>query len=402
MKEKESSFHHLLTVAHKMIELCWGWCVKTFAPVDKSVVLFNSKPDYADNARALAEYMLANGYTEKYKIFFDVDNLSKFKGSVDGITFVSCKNKWKWYNLRYMHLMITAGYSLFTHGPIVSKRYRKPGQCNVCLWHGCGYKDRSGNDNMSVRKFDMALVPGALFVKTKARYWDVEEKYISPIGYPRYNWLLSRSEDAEKLINSFKKTDKTKVVIWMPTFRSDKEGKLNDSQTITQFPLVADKEQWKELDELCREKDVVLLIKLHRLQPDYGVPYDTFTNIRKIDDGTFEKQGVQMYEFLALTDALISDYSSVAVDYLITDRPIAFALQDFEEYRRTRGFVFEEPREYMPGHHLYTFEELKLFLSDVSGEVDPFREKRKQMFDVAITRSNDYCLDVLTQIGIQK
>ena len=109
-----------------------------------------------------------------------------------------------------------------------------------------------------------------------------------------------------------------------------------------------------------------------------------------------------MYEFLAQTDALISDYSSVAVDYLIVDRPIAFALQDYEEYKRTRGFVFDDPRELMPGHHLYSFQELKLFLSDVSADKDPYRENRKQMFNVAITRSDDYCLDVLNKVGIYK
>ena len=51
----------LLTAAHKMLERCWGGYIKKNIPIDKSVVLFNSKPDFADNARALAEYML-----EKY------------------------------------------------------------------------------------------------------------------------------------------------------------------------------------------------------------------------------------------------------------------------------------------------------------------------------------------------
>ena len=392
----------LLTAAHKMLERCWGGYIKKNIPIDKSVVLFNSKPDFADNARALAEYMLANGYTKKYKIFFDVDNLSKYKDSVKGITFVSCKNQRKWYKLQNMRLMITAGYTMFTHGPILSERHIKPEQYNVCLWHGCGYKDRSSNDNMDVRKFDMALVPGELFVKPKSYYWNVDEKYISPIGYPRYNWLMSKSANAEKLIRLFKNTEHTKVVIWMPTFRNDKQGKLTDSKNISQFPLVADEKQWKELDTLCQEKDIVLLVKLHRIQPDYGVPYDSFINIKKINDDTFEDHCVQMYEFLAQTDALISDYSSVAVDYLIVDRPIAFALQDYEEYKRTRGFVFDDPREFMPGHHLYSFQELKPFLSDVSADKDPYRENRKQMFNVAITRSDDYCLDVLNKVGIYK
>lgn len=391
-----------LTIVHKVMERAYGWYIKHFARVDKSKVLFRSKPDYSDNARALADYMVKNGYTKKYKIYFDVNNLSKYEDSVEGISFVSCKNKWGWYKLQRMYLMITAGYTLETHANLLPTIYRKPQQFRVRLWHGCGYKDRGRNVKVGVRKFDMAIVPGQLFVKTKARFWNVEEKYIIPIGYPRYNWLMSNNIRAEKLVNSFKINKNTKVIIWMPTFRNDKEGILTESACITQFPLVADKEQWMKLDHLCLGKNVMLIIKLHHLQPAYDIPFEKFTNICRINNSTFEKAEVQMYEFLAKTDALITDYSSVAVDYLITNRPIAFALQDYEEYKRTRGFVFEDPREYMPGHHLYSFEDLKGFVSDVSAGSDPYQNKRTKMFNVAITRSNDYCKDVLDKIGIIK
>lgn len=392
----------VVTVIHKAIERFYGWYLKQFAPVDKSVILFRSKPDYSDNSRALADYMVMNGYTKKYKLYFDVSNLSKYKDCVEGISFVSCMNKWGWYKLREMHLLITAGYTMDTHAPLLAKLYTKPEQFKVRLWHGCGYKDRGKKEKVGFRNFDIALVPGKLFVKTKARFWNVEEKYILPIGYPRYNWLMKKNIKAKNLIETFKKDVNTTVIIWMPTFRNDKEGIHTDSKNISQFPLVAEKNQWMDLDCLCKKKNVVLIVKLHHLQPDYDIPFDNLVNIKKIDNSTFEKANVRMYEFLAQTDALISDYSSIAVDYLIVDRPIAFALQDYEEYNRTRGFVFENPREYMPGHHLYTFEDLKGFIYDVSVGSDLYQDKRKQMFNVAITRSNDYCKDVLDKIGIHK
>ena len=146
-------------------------------------------------------------------------------------------------------------------------------------------------------------------------------------------------------------------------------------------------------------------MKLHRLQPDYNIPFDDFSNIKKINNDTFEKVDVQMYKFLAFTDALISDYSSIAVDYLIIDRPIAFALQDYEEYKRTRGFVFEEPRDYMPGHHLYCLNDLIGFISDVSLGLDPYKNKRLEMRNVAISISDDYCkdlLDYLDKVGMSR
>ena len=392
----------LVTIGHKVLERCYVWYIKQFAHIDKSVILFSSIPDYSDNARALAEYMVENGYTKKFKLYFNVVDLAKYENKVDGITFVSCKNEFGSCKLTKLRLMITAGYSMDTHANLLPTRYWKSGQYRVRLWHGCGYKDRNSSDKVGVRRFDIALVPGNLFVKTKAYYWNVAEKYILPIGYPRYNWLKTRDSRAEQLLSSYKTDDKTKVVIWMPTFRNDKEGRLLDTASITQFPLVAEKSQWLDIDRLCKEKNVVLLVKLHRLQPEYDIPFEQITNVIKIDNDSFEKADVQMYKFLALTDALISDYSSVAIDYLIVNRPIAFALQDYEEYKHSRGFVFEDPRIYMPGHHLYHFDNMKNFLLDISEGRDPYVEQRKQMYGKAIYYSDNYCKELLDKIGIYK
>lgn len=390
----------LWTIVHKCLERCCGMYIKHFIPIKRHVILFKSIPDYTDNARALAEYMVEKGYNKFYKIYFDVENLSKYKDSVEGITFVSCKNKLNLYRLSKMRLMITAEYTMETHNNMLPTKYWKPGQIRVRLWHGCGYKDRNSIDKVKVRKFEAALVPGKLFVKPKAYYWNVDEKYILPIGYPRYKWLKERNRMAEKMIQSFQNDSNTKVVIWMPTFRNDKNGKLTDSASITQFPLVESPEQWIKIDKFCKEKNVTLLVKLHRLQPDYDIPFDRFESIKKIGNDTFENANVQMYQFLALTDGLISDYSSVAIDYLIVDKPIAFALQDYEVYKRTRGFVFDDPRNYMPGHHLYSFSDLKDFLFDISSNIDKYKDLRLKMYDEAITCSDDYCLDTLEAVGI--
>ena len=111
---------------------------------------------------------------------------------------------------------------------ILSKKYARRGQLLVRLWHGCGYKDKSSRTREKSRLFDVALVPGKLFVKPKASFWNGDEKYILPIGYPSYDWLRMKDPVAQTLLETYKKDRSTKVVIWMPTFRNDKNGKYND------------------------------------------------------------------------------------------------------------------------------------------------------------------------------
>ena len=55
-----------------------------------------------------------------------------------------------------------------------------------------------------------------------------------------------------------------------------------------------------------------------------------------------ENMDEQLYPLLGSTDALITDYSSVWLDYEILNKPIFFAMDDYEEYKSSRGLLFED------------------------------------------------------------
>ena len=370
--------------------------------MDDHQIILRSFPDYSDNARALADYLVENGYNQEYEIYFDVADLRKWEKKGGGIRFISCETDLGLYRFKWLKLVCTANFFMFTHRPILIRKRARKEQVLINLFHGNGYKEKSGQQDQAYATYDYSIVSGDLFVKPMAHFWNMEEDKVLPIGLPRFKWLLSTSESAKNMLDSYKKNPDSKVVIWMPTYRSDKFGVYKDTDSITQFPLVEKVEQWKELDEYCRTCDIVLLIKLHSFQKEYAIPFSSFTNIKEIGNEAFDKAEVPMYSFLAQTHALISDYSSVAVDYLLVNQPIAFALADFEAYNNTRGFVFEDPRVYMPGHHLYAFKDLLLFLDDVAKGNDPHQQKRTEMKASAICQSEDYCKNLLESFGIKK
>lgn len=386
---------------HRLVEKVFIFLIKKTYPTDESVIILKSMPDYSDNARALCEFMIQNGYTNKYKIYFDVSNLADYKNRREGVTFISSKSKMGCYHLSYLRLILTAKYLMSTHELIINKKLAQKDQCIVRLWHGCGYKTRKRPDSKGTEKIDAALVPGPLFVKIKSEFWNVDEIFILPIGYPRYDWIKTKDIDALKLLNSFKKNEESKVVMWMPTFRKDKQGRRKYNYIkITQFPILYSIDDWKELDFCCARNNIVILLKAHPFQDDYSIPFDSFSNIHEIKSDMFEKVNIPMYKFIGVTDALISDYSSIAIDYLIVDNPIAFTLDFYEEEKKTRKFIFDDIREFMPGHHLYNLKDLESFISDISKGNDPYKDKRKQMYDMCIAPSDNYCKSVLDKLGI--
>jgi len=301
------------------------------------------------------------------------------------------------FPLKSVKLYMESGYIMATHEFSIRKKDSHPDQVYIRLWHGCGYKDTEKKSDGTIL-FDKALVPGPLFIGTKAAFWNMPETAFLAKGLPRYDWLRSTTEKARHYADSLRDRG-GKLIIWMPTFRNNRAGDKPEN-IISTFPLLARQSDWEALDQVCREQKTVVLVKLHMVQKEYAIDFSRLTNIRKLTNDDFDAAGITMYDFLGATDGLISDYSSVAVDYLVVDKPLAFALDDFEVYRNTRGFVFEDPRVYMPGHHMYTREDLYRYVSDVAREEDPYRQKRLEMMEQGLYRSDGYCAEILRELGI--
>lgn len=74
-------------------------------------------------------------------------------------------------------------------------------------------------------------------------------------------------------------------------------------------------------------------------------------------------QAIDTSELLAITDVLITDYSSIFFDFLPTGRPILFYTYDLEQYRQERGLYFDMAD--MPGTNCASVQQLSAELGDV-------------------------------------
>lgn len=61
---------------------------------------------------------------------------------------------------------------------------------------------------------------------------------------------------------------------------------------------------------------------------------------------------------------MITDYSSVWIDYEILNKPIFFAIHDYEEYKNTRGLLFEDFINISPYPVIDTYEKFIGFLEN--------------------------------------
>ena len=141
-------------------------------------------------------------------------------------------------------------------------------------------------------------------------------------GVPRDDELYRVTpEKIEAARRKLRIPDGKKVILYAPTWRDSSDG--GDSYTIAPPMDIA---YWRER----LSNDYVLLFRAHHLTTkSMDLTYDDF-----VIDGS-QEQNVNIV--LIASDILITDYSSIAYDFSILERPIVDFAYDYEEYKAMRG-----------------------------------------------------------------
>ena len=389
--------------------------LKRHAVIDDHQILFYSSPSYSDNSWILYCYLRKRLSDEEKTggsrwTFIWIINREDERTALPYNT-KSIKRNSYWYrnsSLASYRAFATSKYIFFTH-PVKRNYYvhdSAPDQLIVNLWHGCGYKDAEKLEKSwsEIYPFDIALVPGRIFIDTKSRFWDCGKDKIWDIGYPRYDLFMNRSESAE-LYSRLLRDNNRLLIIWRPTFRNTGSNIFPEESIdyVFDLPLLKSKNELEQLNEKCKRLGILLCIKRHPKQKQYLCEKENYSNIRFISNTDLKESKVELYSLLTFTDAMISDYSSAAVDYMLLNKPMAFALDDFTQYKNTRGFVFEDPLAYMPGYHLYTWSDFSAFLDDIAQGKDIFSEERNKLMNDMHNPCGNYCERIWERIrGFKK
>jgi CDP-glycerol glycerophosphotransferase (TagB/SpsB family) len=181
----------------------------------------------------------------------------------------------------------------------------------------------------------LSIATSEYFADLVAKSFYLPRHRVLVTGLPRNEWLF-QFEDRYRALKEGRST----LVAWLPTYRSTRHSTtLNtvrkDSGKIHPDPL--DVETLEKLDGFLDGSDTVLIIKLHVLDQKNEVSWARYENIRLYTHSRFQAERLNLYKLLAVSDALVTDYSSCAIDYLLLKRPIGIFAPDKSSY--SRGFM---------------------------------------------------------------
>lgn len=302
------------------------------------------------------------------------------------------------YSLKSVWAYLSSSYIFHTHGlfgdPVPS--INRP---VVNVWHGDSIKLGKLSPHRTLRGPSATFLVSScqLLGSKKAERAGLSADKLLLVGNPRVDQFLHPASN--EALAAIGVPSDAPFVLWMPTFRvaKSKSGDIawsNTTDPATDRALVV---QIEALASELAAQGINLVVKPHRLDAVSRQVRGAYL----VNEESLESSGIGLYSFLARSAGLISDYSSVWVDYLALDRPIGFFVPDLANFSDSRGYYPPEMFAHLPGPNLMDKSGMADFVSDIIGQDTIGTERRLKCRDfLGYVKEQDIALRLLEAVGI--
>ena len=321
---------------------------------------------FADNSKYLYEY-IAENHPEIRCIWLTKSDsvLSEMKGKG-----YECYKRFSWIGimsaLKAEAAFITSDEFLDI-SPLINSKKTK----TIQLWHGvagkaASWKDKNGNPLFSekvLKRFSLYYwtASSEKYIEIMNEITNAPKRNFVITGYPRNDTFVTKPKNAimEEMI---KKYENHKFIIYMPTHRNFGHETID----ITDF-------RW--IDKWLHEKNIVMVYKPHFMELQNVLHMESeFTNIVLAKD---QKIWGDVYSYIHYFDLLISDYSSIAYDFLCAKKPIVLYTYDLEHFKNSDAGLWDFFESVPAGPFCYTWDEVLMNVEKLLSK-DIWQEKREE------------------------
>ena len=348
-----------------------------FRKLDKDLIIFNSHFNlkFNSNTKYLFFYFLKNR-KETVKFVMNDDDERVRLTELYGDHFIETKSfRGRMYALK-ARTWFTNSYDLPVGG-VFLKFHRNI----VCLSHGSPIKNEGTleRDTGIVKKlyytilrtdFSHVLATADDFAKVYASYMKLPLKKILISGLPQFDEFSSEKKKDSCVDKSLFS------ILYAPTWRHYGNPPLFDFEDFDA----------SDFSNFLKENGIMIYLRLH---PNYGddLPESLsgISNICKFSG----KMYPDIMEYLTSFDALITDYSSIALDFLPLNRPLFYMISDYDEYDKQIGFCVDY-NHWSPGYKPKTYAEFKKALLDAKTN-DSYKAQREQLMKEYACQTGGNC-----------
>jgi glycosyltransferase involved in cell wall biosynthesis len=277
---------------------------------------------YTDNSAAFHAY-LVNSHPE-INVFWVANKNCRDIDKISSVGPILYKR-----TIKLLYYLVLAEVLIVSHSksdiyPYHAKMFKNV--LKVYLGHGVnGFKKitRKGKFKTLNQDFDLFLANSA-YEKSLIKTWNVDAEKIVVTGSPRNDQLFR--------IQTINKRSNEKVILYTPTWREWIDNDQNEFERFkTEFAKMV---QDSNLNELLTQHGYKIYLFLHI---DLHKHYETLINDYDAQGFIMLPLNIELQEYIVLSDLLITDYSSVAWDFILLNKPVIFYQFDLDLFEIYRG-----------------------------------------------------------------
>ncbi len=330
-----------------------------------------------------------------YVLFYHADRLPAYieycnQFSNVAVSFIHHKDR------RNLFKAVAHSYTIFTDTDCTHIFYRTSTQRIICLnyygglfksefhrWEKYGgFKKVISKHKEMYKLFDynisLSELNSKLFAADLCHYYP----HFLPLGFPRNDVFFKDLSDFRKEIEKTVGFKFKHIITYVPTHRdyeNSQRDAYNESQTKSRsiWGHVSN-EELIALEKTLDETDTIIIAKVHPIQKSQTsvISYENSKHIIFFND-LVKKIKTSLNPLMAISDSIITDYTSAVFDFMYANRPIIYYFYDIELYRKTRGFFIEPIEAICAGHFTYSISDLQKAIQDIAAERDPEKIKRE-------------------------
>ena len=265
----------------------------------------------------------------------------------------------------------------------------------VNLWHGVPLKKIVLAENKKhllyrmffplvfSRNYTWVLTTSSRLVSVMQESFGIRKEQVKVWGQPRNDGLFRIRKAREVLSEIYQDLPEfTKAVLYAPTHR---EGDL-----VRLFPFEDFQEQ--KLLKFLEQEKLLLCIRTHLYTQKVKNLPDS-PRIRWLNEDRAE----DVMEVLDVFDLLITDYSSIYIDFLLTGKPQIFLPYDKQEYLAQRGLNFSYDKV-TPGPKPETFGDFCIQVKELLEGEDGYEKMRGKIGRFFNEVEKPCCAQICSQV----
>lgn len=326
------------------------WHLQKLLKRDENLWLFGSTNSNTDSDNGYTFFEFVNKNYNNVKTVWVTQQPSVYERMrAEGYYNVEMSN-----SLKGKLACLRAGVCFISIGPTETNKKYINGIRQIVLWHSMAIKQiaydmeafhqkKMSKKETALTRFEKFCMPylfnlnaecvfvtSEFFIPIFASAFKLPPEKVIPLGQPKNDAFFY--ETTEKLISHLNEKFKDPLkIIYMPTFRDDLRNSGKQFNPFDEFGF-----DTKGIMEMLERNNAVFLYKCHN--------HDGIVKVSNLSERfiilTPEKYH-DPYTLLKDVDILVTDYSSVYFDFLLTKKPIILAPFDIDIYQAMRPFYYD-------------------------------------------------------------